>query len=63
MEVSHSRVKDDADEQILVDFCRLGEVALEYNEMFGSHKRCIQNLEKFEADKNMDQMIKIVERL
>lgn len=72
LEVAHSSVKegihgsgvkDVTNKHVLAEFCRLGKVALEFNGKFGSHSKCIESLEKFEGDKNMHQMIQLVERL
>ena len=43
----------DRDSMILRDFSKLGQVAHEFDRLFGSHQKIIATLEKYEEDDKM----------
>ena len=48
---------------ILREFERLGKVAGEFDEMFGTHQKIISSLEKYEKENRMSEFKAIVDRL
>ena len=48
---------------ILKEFSRLGKVSREFDQLFGTHLKIIQTLEKHEKEDKMDDLKKIVEKL
>ena len=62
-EENSEKSKVDPESLILKEFSRLGTVSSEFDQLFGTHLKIIQTLEKHEKENMMEDLKKIVEKL
>lgn len=66
--VDHQELVDEetmtyANYQVLTEFVRLSKVAVEFDNLFGTHQKIIETLERYEKDSAIRQLLDKVDSL